>query len=293
VGWQDGKRIDTTEGPDCGTGKDHSGNCAWRFDGDGDNKRVFKRYKLSGVAGDSFVYRIYRKGDSVPPAGGAFIKATLFYKDGTKEVFKLHLDTGTIDSWQKFELPFTAAKDYKRVNLDLFYKKASGTLWLDDVSLKRNGGAELLENTSFEAYKPDDYVLAKEIVPTEGRDCGAGNAHSDNCAWRFEGDGTRKRLLTRVKQAGSAGDPFNISIYRKGASVPGAKGAYVKVQIFYLDGTSDIFRLDLDTGDMSVWEQFNLAFIAAKDYKRFNVDLFYKKASGTLWVDDIDLLLLP
>jgi len=48
--------------------------------------------------------------------------------------------------------------------------------------------------------------------------------------------------------------------------------------------------MDLDTGNLAVWEQFTTNFTAAKDYKRFNIDLFYKKASGTMWLDDISLL---
>jgi len=290
VGWQDGKEIAPNEGPDCSNTNDHSGSCALHFDGDGTNKRIFMRYKLAGVAGDSFSLSIWRKGVSVPAADGAFVKATLYYKDGTQEVFKVNLDTGNLSTYQQFTLPFTAAKDYKRVNLDLFYKKASGTLWLDDISLKRNGGAELLENTSFEIYKPDDYMTSVEIDANEGPACGGSLAHTGNCAVHFDGDGSNKRLLQRVRKAGSAGDPISISIWRKGASVPGAGGAYVKVEIFYTDGTSDIIRMDLDTGNLAVWEEFTTDFTAAKDYKRFNVDLFYKKNSGTMWLDDINLL---
>jgi hypothetical protein len=260
------------------------------FEGDGSSKRIFMRYKLAGVAGDNFMLTIYRKGASVPAADGAFIKATFFYKDGTQEVFKVNLDTGNLANWEQFTLPFSATKDYKRVNLDLFYKKASGTMWLDDISLKRNGGAELLENTSFEIYKPDDYIRSVAIDANEGPDCSGSNAHSGTCSVHFDGDSTNKRLLMRAKKAGSAGDPVTISIWRKGVSVPAAAGAYVKVEIFYTDGTSDIVKMDLDTGNLAVWEQFTTSFTAAKDYKRFNVDLFYKKASGTLWLDDISLL---
>jgi hypothetical protein len=290
VSWQDGKQITPTEGPDCGTGHDRTGNCAWMFKGDGSSKRVFMRYKLGGVAGDNFMLSVYRKGVSVPAADGAYVKATLYYKDGTQETFKVNLDTGTLGTWEQFTLPFSATKDYKRVNIDLFYKKASGTMWLDDISLKRNGGAELLENTSFETYKPDDYILSVNIDPNEGPDCTGSNAHSDTCSVHFDGDATNKRLLTRVKKTGTAGDPIAISIWRKGASVPGAGGAYVKVEIFYTDGTSDIVKMGLDIGNLALWEEITTGFTAAKDYKRFNVDLFYKKASGTLWLDDFNLL---
>ncbi|MEJ2487865.1 MAG: hypothetical protein P8Y68_19285, partial [Anaerolineales bacterium] len=158
ISWQDGKQLNPADGPDCGAGNAHTGSCAVHFEGDGSSKRVFMRYKLAGVAGDNFNLSIYRMGLSVPAADGAFIKATLYYNDGTEEVFKVNLDTGNLANWEQFTLPFSAAKDYKRVNIDMFYKKASGTLWLDDISLTRNGGAELLENTSFEIYKPDDYI---------------------------------------------------------------------------------------------------------------------------------------
>ncbi|MEJ2486507.1 MAG: hypothetical protein P8Y68_12310, partial [Anaerolineales bacterium] len=250
----------------------------------------FMRYKLGGVAGDNFMLSVYRKGVSVPAADGAYVKATLYYKDGTQEVFKVNLDTGTIGTWEQFTLPFSATKDYKRVNIDLFYKKASGTMWLDDISLKRNGSAELLENTSFETYKPDDYILSVNLDPNEGPDCSGSNAHSDTCSLHFDGDATNKRLLMRAKKAGNAGDPVTISIWRKGLSVPGAGGAYIKVEIFYTDGTSDIVKMDLDIGNLAIWEEISTGFTAAKDYKRFNVDLFYKKASGTLWLDDFSLL---
>jgi len=135
TGWQDGRQIEPYDGPDCGTGHDRTGNCAVHFEGDGSSKRIFMRYKLGGVAGDNFMLSIYRKGANVPVADGAFVKATFFYKDGTQEVFKVNLDTGNLANWEQFTLPFSATKDYKRVNLDLFYKKASGTMWLDDFSL--------------------------------------------------------------------------------------------------------------------------------------------------------------
>lgn len=291
IGWQDGRQIVSTEGPDCGFGNAHTGNCSWRFNGDGSSKRIFMRFKTpGGLKGDSFVLSIYRKGLSVPAADGAFVKAIFFYTDGSQGSFKFNLDTGNLTTWEQFTLPFVAARDYKRVKIALFYKKASGSMLLDDISLTKNGGGELLENISFETYKPDDWILAKEIVPNEGPDCWAGNSYSGSCAWMFFGDGSNKRLLRRVKHNGSAGDAIMISVIRKGLGVPDAAGAYIKVEIFYTDGTSDIKRVDLDTGDLSVWEVISQGFTATKDYKRFNLDLFYKKSFGTMWLDNISLL---
>jgi len=289
VSWQDGWEIDPTDGPDCGTEHARTGNCAMHFEGNGTNKRILMRFKLTGTAEDNFSLTIYRKGLNVPSQGVSIVRAILFYLDGTREVFNVNLNTGNVNLWEQLNLPFSAAKDYKQVNLLVFYTKASGTMWLDDIRLNRNGGVELLNNTSFETWKPDDYLLAENFTPDDGPVCTPAEVYSGNCSLRFVGDGTSKRLLMRVQHAGNAGDVLTFSVMRKGVALP-IGASYVNVILVNVDGTLSHNILWLHQGDWSTWNERTFDITAAKDYKWINVNIFYKKPTGTIWLDDISLL---
>ena len=112
---------------------------------------------------------------------------------------------------------------------------------------------------------------------------------SGDCSLRFVGDATTKRLLMRVREAGSAGDVLTFSVMRKGSSVP-VGAAYVNVLIVHTDGTVDHNILWLHPGNQSQWEERLLEITAQKDYKWINLNIFYKKDTGTIWLDDISLL---
>jgi len=288
--WRDGENIGPDEGPDCGAGNAHTGSCSLRFNGDGTSKRVFSLNPFSANAGDSFTLSMYRKGQSVPADGHTYANLILFYTDGTKETFVLWLHQGDLSVWQERSFTVIATKNVKRYNLNIFYKKASGTLWVDDISLTRNGGTQLVADPSFERYKPDDWMLSENITPDDGPTCTPAEVHSGDCSLRFVGDGTNKRLLMRVRKAGNAGDLLNISVYRKAQSMPSLGATYINVILVNTDGTQTHHILWLHQGDTSVWQQLTLEITAAKDYKWINVNIFYKKASGTIWLDDISLM---
>jgi len=287
--WRDGENLGLDEGPDCGAGNAHSGNCSLRFNGDGTSKRVFSLNPYSANAGDQFTLSIYRKGESVPVADAAYANLILFYTDGSKETFIMHLKPGNINVWEQKTITVTAAKNVKRYNLNIFYKKASGTLWVDDISLTRNSGGNLVPDPSFETWKPDDWMLSENFTTDDGMACGAGDAYVDSCGLTFVGDGTSKRLLMRVRHAGNAGEVLTFSVMRKGVALP-TGAAYVNVILVNTDGTQSHNILWLHQGDWSTWGERTFDITAAKDYKWINVNIFYKKPTGTIWLDDISLM---
>ena len=277
------------EGPDCGAGNAHTGNCSLRFNGDGTFKRVFSLNPYSANAGDEFTLSLYRKGADVPSEAHTYANIILFYTDGTRETFILWLHQGTdLSAWQERSMTVTAAKDVKRYNLNIFYKKASGTLWVDDISVTHNGGGNLVPDPSFEIWKPDDWMLSENFTPDDGMACGAGDAYVDSCGLTFVGDGTSKRLLMRVRETGSAGDVLTFSVMRKGVDLP-IGASYVNVILVNTDGTQSHNILWLHQGDWSTWSERMMEITAAKDYKWINLNIFYKKDTGTIWLDDISL----
>jgi len=288
--WRDSENMGPDEGPDCGVGTAYTGSCALVFHGDGTFKRVFSLNPYSASAGDQFTLSMYRKGQSVPSVGHTYANLILFYTDGTKDTFVLWLHQGTdLNAWQERSMTVTAAKNVKRYNLNIFYKKASGTLWVDDISLTRNGGGNLVPDPSFETWKPDDWMLSENFTPDDGMACGAGDAYVDSCGLTFVGDGTSKRLLMRVRHAGNAGEVLTFSVMRKGVALP-TGAAYVNVILVNTDGTQSHNILWLHQGDWSTWGERTFDITAAKDYKWINVNIFYKKPTGTIWLDNISLL---
>jgi len=201
----------------------------------------------------------------------------------------MHLKPGNINVWEEKTITVTAAKNVKRYNLNIFYKKASGTLWVDDISLTVNGGANLVMDPSFETWKPDGWMLSEHFTPDDGLACGAGDAYVDSCGRTFVGDGPSKRLLMRVRHAGNAGEVLTFSVMRKGVALP-TGAAYVNVILVNVDGTQSHNILWLHQGDWSTWGERTFDITAAKDYKWINVNIFYKKPTGTIWLDDISLL---
>jgi hypothetical protein len=100
--------------------------------GNGTQKQVIFITPISGSAGDSFTFSLWnRAANSERPF---FTKTVLIYTDATEETFRLIPAKGTHD-WARYQLDFTAAKDYNRVRVFLVYSYGSGTVWFDDVSL--------------------------------------------------------------------------------------------------------------------------------------------------------------
>jgi hypothetical protein len=92
------------------------------------------KVKESGSAGDVLTFSIMRKGASVP-TGAAYVNVLIVHTDGTQDHNILWLHPGNQSLWEERTIDITAEKDYKLINLNIFYQGATGTIWLDDISL--------------------------------------------------------------------------------------------------------------------------------------------------------------
>jgi uncharacterized repeat protein (TIGR01451 family) len=131
-GWAKGGTWVTADGQDCTT--HHTGACSLKLTGTNTIKSLTFTKTKSGVAGDDFLFSVWRKAASVP--AGATLDARIQVYSGTtlKATKTVTLPVGTYGFTQS-SLPFTMTGTYTKLVVTLEYKGASGTLWFDDASL--------------------------------------------------------------------------------------------------------------------------------------------------------------
>ena len=72
------------------------------------------------------------------PGGGVFrLRVIVNYNTGRPGVFYKNLPGGTAN-WTRYWLNFTAARNFSSIRAEFQYRKAGGTIWLDDVILVPN-----------------------------------------------------------------------------------------------------------------------------------------------------------
>jgi predicted outer membrane repeat protein len=89
----------------------------------------------NGSAGDDFLYVLWSRAQSVP--GGFKYRTQVSFYNGTTLVERRIKDytSGTHD-WEYRWLPITVLGDYTRIEVEIIYSLASGTVWFDSDSLK-------------------------------------------------------------------------------------------------------------------------------------------------------------
>jgi hypothetical protein len=105
---------------------------------------------------------------------------------------------------------------------------------------------------------------------------------------RLEGDGDQKQVVFITPTNGNAGDSFSFLFLNKAAGSD--RPFYAKVALVYTDASQETFRLIPAKGTHE-WTFYELDFTAAKDYNRIRVFLVYGAGSGTVWFDDVRLML--
>ena len=93
---------------------------------------------LRGVAGDAFTFSYWVKGSKLPKTGTC--QAQVFLYNGIKLVGPaqtLKCPATTAFNWKKMALNFTAPSAYTKAVIKITFKKASGTIWFDGISLMR------------------------------------------------------------------------------------------------------------------------------------------------------------
>ncbi len=90
---------------------------------------------------------------------------------------------------------------------------------------------------------------------------------------------------------GPAGDTFDLSIWRKGLGTGGAGYMVLDIWVIHQDLSNQHIVFPIHAGDLSVWEQKAINFVADENYQLIVFSVVYKKPGGTLWVDDVSLIL--
>jgi uncharacterized repeat protein (TIGR01451 family) len=132
TGWAKGGTWVTGDG--CDTSQKHTGSRSFKLTGTNVIKSLTFTKTKSGVAGDDFLFSVWRKAASVP--AGATLDAHIRVYSGTilKATKTVTLPVGTYGFTQS-SLPFTMTSAYTKLVVTLEYKGATGTLWFDDASL--------------------------------------------------------------------------------------------------------------------------------------------------------------
>jgi LasA protease len=89
----------------------------------------------NGSAGDDFLYVLWSRAQNVP--GGIKYRTQVSFYNGNTLVERRIKDytSGTHD-WEYRWLPITVSGDYTRIEVEIIYSLASGTVWFDSDSLK-------------------------------------------------------------------------------------------------------------------------------------------------------------
>jgi len=101
-------------------------------------KTLTQTITKSGLATDSFAFSYWVKGSALPKTGICQGQVIL-YKTGGGTVTKALKcpTTATTFTWKQMKLNFTASANYSKVVIIFTFKKTSGAVWFDGVSLKR------------------------------------------------------------------------------------------------------------------------------------------------------------
>jgi hypothetical protein len=279
--WWRGNRLTAADGLDCSTSV--TGDCSMRIEGNGKQKQATFITPKSGSAGDNFTFTLWNKAEN---SGRPFYtKVVLVYTDATQETFRLIPAKGTHD-WVQYQLDFSAAKDYHRIRVFLVYAHDSGTVWFDDISLTVGPmSTEVIKNGYFDVFVPT-WWRGNRLTATDGPDCST--SATGSCSMRLVGNGKQKQITFITPTSGNAGDHMTFSLWNMAEG--SARPFYTKVVLVYTDASQETFRLIPAKGTHE-WALYELDITAAKDYNRIRVFLVYGAGSGTVWFDDVSLLL--
>ncbi len=130
---------------------------------------------------------------------------------------------------------------------------------------------------------------ARNTGVSDGRDCAI--SHTVSCSWALTGNGVEKRIVYHYRPDGLAGDVFDLSIWRTGVNTSGSGYIVLDIFVIHQDGSKQHIVFPIQAGDIGSWEQKVTSFTASENYKLIVFSVVYKKPGGTLWVDDISLIL--
>jgi hypothetical protein len=89
----------------------------------------------NGSAGDDFLYVLWSKALNVP-GGFKYRTQVSFYNGNTLVERRIKDYTSGTHDWEYRWLPITVSGNYTRIEVEIIYSLASGTVWFDSDSLK-------------------------------------------------------------------------------------------------------------------------------------------------------------
>jgi len=286
-GWV-GKLLSTgVDTVDCGVYR--TGSCSYKMIADGDNSVLISYFPGAGLTGDSINLSVYNETSAAGGTGSALLRLVFIHNDETKEIVTAPFNQGA-HGWQQTTINATAIKDYRMITVSLIFTLTEGTIWWDDISMTKNGGANLFDakNPSFESAVPNGWV-GKLIAPVvDTTDCTV--ALIDSCSYTMTGDGDNSVLISYKPYAGLAGDVIDLSVWNKTNAAGGTGSALLRLVIIYNDETKDIITTPFNQGTHD-WELAYIRTIAAKPYRMITVSLIFTLTAGDIWWDEASLLI--
>jgi hypothetical protein len=135
-GWK-ATKFNTANGDGKDTFTHKIGKVGLKITGDGVKKTLTQQILFTdGAAGDVFTLSFWYKGNSLPKTGTCQIDLLLY--NGSALTGKMTLKCATVAKWKNLTAPkFTTAAAYTRAAIKITFKKSSGAIWFDGVSLFR------------------------------------------------------------------------------------------------------------------------------------------------------------
>jgi CSLREA domain-containing protein len=132
-------RWTTVLGPNDGRVCFDDDACIVKMRGNGTGKQALHVIEHAGAAGDDFTFKARSRAKDVPTGQQAYrATATFFHTDGSQQSFHLNFSAGS-HAFERKTRQISAAKDYARIVVGVFYGRTGGVVRFDSVSLLLNG----------------------------------------------------------------------------------------------------------------------------------------------------------
>jgi len=115
-----------------------AGKYSVKLTGKGTITKTLTQTLTGGSKGDIFAFSYWVKGSALPKTGTCQGQVILYKTGGGTSTYTLKCPTtATTFTWKQMKLNFTASANYSKVVIMFTFKKTSGSVWFDSVSLKR------------------------------------------------------------------------------------------------------------------------------------------------------------
>ena len=115
-----------------------AGKYSVKLTGKGTITKTLTQTLTGGLKGDIFAFSYWVKGSALPKTGTCQAQVILYKTGGGTSTYTLKCPTtATTFTWKQMKLNFTASANYSKVVIKFTFKKTSGSVWFDGVSVKR------------------------------------------------------------------------------------------------------------------------------------------------------------